>query len=221
MIVKNVYLNETQPSPVWPDLGKFCHFSKIIKVFGNYVRAYLVLGTNLNPLWSTFYAIGQIFIVTNGLIITNNLAIWSHCPSQPHTDHQWIFGLILGKFSKVKFGFLHSGRLGRGYSWRHRLVLEVGPWPEDQLPASRELFQRSVFCYSESWQTLVGSGKFNLSQICFSMEPFSRRRWTIITGLLLSYSEVHEGKHFLFQLWEDYFLCWFTTGEAQLFTSCY
>jgi len=37
-----------------------------------------VLGKNLNLLWSTFYAIGQIFNVANGLILTNNVAIWSH-----------------------------------------------------------------------------------------------------------------------------------------------
>ena len=44
------------------------------------MSAYLVLGKNLNLLWSTFYAIGQNFIAANGLKLTNNLAIWSHCP---------------------------------------------------------------------------------------------------------------------------------------------
>ena len=33
---------------------------------------------------------------------------------------------------------------------------------------------------------------------------------------LVSYS-VHEGKHFLLQLWVDYFLSWFTMGLVQLF----
>ena len=46
------------------------------------MRVYLVLGKNLNLLWSTFYAIGQIFNVANGLILTNNVAIWSHCSSE-------------------------------------------------------------------------------------------------------------------------------------------
>ena len=64
---------------MWPDLAKFCHFGSIIKFWGDYVRAYLVLGKILNLLWSTFYAIEQIFTVANGLILTNNLAIWSHC----------------------------------------------------------------------------------------------------------------------------------------------
>ena len=63
---------------VRPDLAKFRHFGNILKVLGNYVRAYLVLGKNLNLRWSTFYAIGQVFIAANDLILTNNLAIWSH-----------------------------------------------------------------------------------------------------------------------------------------------
>ena len=43
------------------------------------------------------------------------------------------------------------------------------------------------------------------------MEHLSRRRWTTIPVPWGSYS-VHEGKQFLFQLWVDYFLSWFTTG---------
>ena len=64
-----------QCDQIWP---KFRHFGNILKVLGNYVKAYLVLGKYLNLLWSTFYAIGQIFIAANGLILTNNPAIWSH-----------------------------------------------------------------------------------------------------------------------------------------------
>ena len=37
-----------------------------------------VEGKNLNLLWSTFYAIGQIFIFPNGQILSKNLAFWSH-----------------------------------------------------------------------------------------------------------------------------------------------
>ena len=37
-----------------------------------------MLSKNLNLLWSTFNAMGEIFIVANGLILTNNIAIWSH-----------------------------------------------------------------------------------------------------------------------------------------------
>ena len=65
---------------MWPDLAKFGHFGYILNSLAiNYVRAYLVLGKNLNLLWSTFYTIGQIFIAANGLILTNNLTILSHC----------------------------------------------------------------------------------------------------------------------------------------------
>ena len=59
-------------------MAKFRHFGNILKVFGDYVTAYFVLVKILNLLWSTFYAIGRIFIAANGLILKNNLAIWSH-----------------------------------------------------------------------------------------------------------------------------------------------
>ena len=49
-----------------PDLAKFRYFGNILKVLGNYVRAYLVLGKNLNLLWSTFYATYANFNVANG-----------------------------------------------------------------------------------------------------------------------------------------------------------
>ena len=52
----------------WPDLAKLRHFGNISKVFG---RAYLVLGKNFNLLWSTFCAVGKIFIVVNGPILTS------------------------------------------------------------------------------------------------------------------------------------------------------
>ena len=60
-------------------MAKNWHFGNILKVFGDYVRAYLVLGKNLSLLGSTLYAISAILIVANGLVLTNNLAIWSHC----------------------------------------------------------------------------------------------------------------------------------------------
>ena len=59
--------------------GEISQFGDILKVLGDYLKAYLVLGKNLNLLGSTFYAIGQVFIVANGLILMNYLAIWSHC----------------------------------------------------------------------------------------------------------------------------------------------
>ena len=51
-------------------------------------------------------------------------------------------------------------------------------------------------------------------------EHFSIRRWITLSALSVSYS-VHEGKYFLFQLWVDYFLSWFTTGKVMLLISCY
>ena len=43
--------------------GEISPFWQFLKVLGYYVRAYLVLGKNLKLLWSTFYAIGQIFLL--------------------------------------------------------------------------------------------------------------------------------------------------------------
>ena len=52
--------------------GKISPFWQYLKVL---VSDY-VLRKNLNLLWPTFYAIGHVFIVANGLMLTNNLAIW-------------------------------------------------------------------------------------------------------------------------------------------------
>ena len=51
---------------VWPDVAKFHHFGKILKLLGNLLRVQLVLGEILNPLWQIFHSIWQIFIVLNG-----------------------------------------------------------------------------------------------------------------------------------------------------------
>ena len=63
--------------PVCTDFAKIRHFGNIVKVLDNYVRAYFVLGKKFNLLWSPFYDIGQIFIASNGLIVTNYATIWS------------------------------------------------------------------------------------------------------------------------------------------------
>ena len=55
-------------------------------------------------------------------------------------------------------------------------------------------------------------------RITRTIENFSRRRWTTLPAPSVSYS-AHEGKHLLFQLWVDYFLSWFTTGQVRLFIS--
>ena len=56
---------------VWPDLVKFHHFAKILRVVGKILKVYLV------------NAIGLIFIAVNEQILKNNLAIWSHCLPGP------------------------------------------------------------------------------------------------------------------------------------------
>ena len=61
-----------------PDLAKFGPFFVIFKLFGNFwgVRILQKITHAGN-----FCAIVQIFIVINGQILKNNLAIWSHCNS--------------------------------------------------------------------------------------------------------------------------------------------
>ena len=46
---------------VRPDLAKFHHFGKNLKIFGIIFKVYLVFGKVSNPLWHNFYALGQIF----------------------------------------------------------------------------------------------------------------------------------------------------------------
>ena len=70
---------------MWPDLAEFRHFGNILKVLSDYARAYLALGNNLNLLWSTFYAIGQIFIATNG---QNNFQKTDFSPKGPATRNR-------------------------------------------------------------------------------------------------------------------------------------
>ena len=62
-----------------PDLAKFIHFGKNLEIFGSILKVYLLFGKVVNPLWDNMYSLGQIFIVVNGQILKNNLAIWSHC----------------------------------------------------------------------------------------------------------------------------------------------
>ena len=134
---------------------KFANLAKIQKSLATFERCIWYLAKLRIP-FGTFYAFGQNFIVVNGRILKNNLAIWSH--------------------------------------WR---------LPYSQTNLGTLFFDGDVKCPFE-----------------WCMEHFSRRRWTTTLAPLLSYS-VHEGKHFLFQLWVDYFLSWFTTGPARLFISCY
>ena len=46
--------------PVGPDLAKFHHFGKMLKVFGNYLRVNFIFGQILlNPLWLIFMILGK------------------------------------------------------------------------------------------------------------------------------------------------------------------
>ena len=65
-------------APVWPDLGKICHFGKSLQVFGKFLAAYSLFGKMLSLLWQICDIIGLNFIVANGQILKNNSTIWSH-----------------------------------------------------------------------------------------------------------------------------------------------
>ena len=56
--------------PVWPDLAKFHHYDKYLKIFGNIFKVYLVLGKVSNLLWRNLWAIGQFFVTEKGQILT-------------------------------------------------------------------------------------------------------------------------------------------------------
>ena len=79
-----------------------------------------MLGKYLNLLWPTFSSIWQIFIVANGLKLTNNLAIWSH----------WLWGLANNRKlpkSVLQCWSLISPRIwGREYAaWYTWVTFEV------------------------------------------------------------------------------------------------
>ena len=59
------------PDSVWPDLAKFRPSVNILKVFGKCLRVYLIFGKMMTILRKFFYAIGHIFLVTNGQIWKN------------------------------------------------------------------------------------------------------------------------------------------------------
>ena len=84
-------------TPVCPDLAKFHHVGKLLKVLGNLLRVYLRVGKMLDLLWHILYAIGQIFVDVNGQMLENNLAIWSHCstPKENDTKLQVELGTLL------------------------------------------------------------------------------------------------------------------------------
>ena len=69
---------------MWPDLAKFRHFVNILKVLGDYTYEGLFsVEQKFEPALVNILWYWANFIVANGLILTKNLAIWSHC-SAPH-----------------------------------------------------------------------------------------------------------------------------------------
>ena len=51
---------------VWPDIAKFRHFGKILKVFGHFCGMSYYFNQILKLLWNISNGIRQIFIVVNG-----------------------------------------------------------------------------------------------------------------------------------------------------------
>ena len=54
-----LYVKLLNSLPLWSDLTKFRHFGNILKVLGDYVRAYLVLGKNWNFFGQHFMPLGK------------------------------------------------------------------------------------------------------------------------------------------------------------------
>ena len=71
------YVNWRSP-PVWPDLAKFCHFIKILKVLGQFLIFYLTFAKILNLLWHMFNYIWQFWSLQMAKNWQISLAIWSH-----------------------------------------------------------------------------------------------------------------------------------------------
>ena len=65
---------------MWPDLEKFRHLGKILKRVWPFLEWLFSIWQNWEHTLAIFYALGQIFVVLNGQMLKNNLAIWSHWP---------------------------------------------------------------------------------------------------------------------------------------------
>ena len=94
-------------APMWPDLAKFCHFGTTLKNFAHFETFILDLEKLFNLLWQNLHANGQILIVGNGQISTNNPATWSHCicPFLRQFVHPNLFCLPTGGKNLRKFWF--------------------------------------------------------------------------------------------------------------------
>ena len=63
---------------VWPNLAKFWHFGKILKVIGNFLGGLFSIWQNLKPTWIKFMPLSK-FMSWQIAQYNNNLAIWLHC----------------------------------------------------------------------------------------------------------------------------------------------
>ena len=102
---------------VWPDMVKFCQFSKNLEVLGNIWKVCLIFGRVLTPLWDFLYAFGQNFIVVNGQILkkqSDHLVTLPRCCCHLWTffwPRRWINNTSFVWVSKVIWWFQHGAFL--------------------------------------------------------------------------------------------------------------
>ena len=92
---------------MWPDLAKWHHFGKSLQIFGKFLKVYILLCKLLSLHWQIYDLLGLIFIASNGQILKNKLAIWSHwyiCIDYQTTKSQSISPL--SKTLKITFWHL-------------------------------------------------------------------------------------------------------------------
>ena len=63
----------------WPDLAKLSHFGKSLKVFGNYLRMYLVFGQFFGLFGKSLMVLGNFSLLIMAKYWKFYLSIWSHC----------------------------------------------------------------------------------------------------------------------------------------------
>ena len=63
---------------VWPDLAKFSHFVKTLKLFDYSLMVYFVLGKILNLIGQIFMILDRFSLLLMAQYWKDNLAIWSH-----------------------------------------------------------------------------------------------------------------------------------------------
>ena len=141
---------------MWPDLAKFRHFGKTLKVFGYYLMVYFALGIFLNIIGQIFMTLDKFSLLLMARNRKDNLAIWSHCSSPTflismtlelieivHTCYEPLTLWLQQNTSCVRLRDFISLRLSRRCSlkgWRnHECLLRVlgVKWlfPYDKLPS--------------------------------------------------------------------------------------